>query len=93
MICKEEIGLIVLIWYILPAAAALVVLIACFRSGHALRALLGSAIKGVVSLFAVNAAGLLTGVTIAVNPVTLAASSVLGIPGTILLLLLNTIFR
>ena len=85
--------MVILFGVILPAAAALAVLIACLRSGHALRALLGSAVKGVVSLFAVNAAGLLTGVTIAVNPVTLAASAAFGIPGTASLLLLNTIFR
>ena len=85
--------MVVLFLYVLPVVAALAVLIACFRSGHALRSLLGSAVKGIVSLFAVNAAGLLTGVTIAVNPVTLAASGLFGIPGTIALLLLNTVFR
>ena len=85
--------MVVLFFYILPAAAVLAVLIAFLRSGHILRSLLGSAAKGIVSLFAVNAAGMLTGVTIAVNPVTLTAVSLLGIPGTIGFLLLNTIFR
>ena len=85
--------MVVLFLYVLPAAAALAVLAACVRSGHALRSLFGTAVQGVVSLFAVNAVGTLTGVTIAVNPVTLAASGLFGIPGTISLLLLNTIFR
>ena len=85
--------MVVLFLYVLPAAAALAVLAACFRSGHALRTLFGSAVKGIVSLFAVNAAGLLTGVTVAVNPVTLTASGLFGIPGTIALLLADTIFR
>ena len=84
--------MVILFWYILPSVAALAVLVACVRSRHALRSLFGSAVKGLVALFAVNAAGLLTGVTVAVNPVTLLSSSVFGIPGTIALLLLNTIF-
>ena len=49
--------------------------------------------QGAVSLLAVNVAGMLTGVTVAVNPVTLTAVSLLGIPGTIGLLLLNAIFQ
>ena len=75
------------------ALAALTVLIAFIRSGHFFGALFGSAVQGIASLLAVNVAGMLTGVTVAVNPVTLCAVSLLGVPGTIGLLLLNTIFR
>ena len=85
--------MVVLFMYILPAAAVLAVLIACFRCGHAFRALIGSAVKGLAALFAVNAAGALTGVTIAVNPVTLGAACLLGIPGSITLLLLDILFQ
>lgn len=74
------------------AIGALAVLIAFVRSGRFLGAAFGSVVQGVVSLFAVNVAGMLTGVTVAVNPATIGAVSVLGIPGTIGLLLLNTIF-
>ena len=83
---------VVLIYAIL-ALAALFVLIACLRTGHFLRAVSVSVLQGTVSLFAVNALGTLTGVTVAVNPCTLAAVGVFGMPGTISLVLLDTIFR
>ena len=75
------------------ALALLAVLIAFLRSGRFFGALFSSAVQGAVSLLAVNVAGMLTGVTVAVNPVTLTAVSLLGIPGTIGLLLLNAIFK
>ena len=74
------------------ALALLAVLIAFLRSGRFFGALFSSAVQGAVSLLAVNVAGMLTGVTVAVNPVTLTAVALLGVPGTIGLLLLNTIF-
>ena len=79
--------------YTVLALAVLAVLIAFVRSGRFFGAAIGSAVQGVVSLLAVNVAGMLTGVTVAVNPVTLCTVSLLGVPGTIGLLLLNTIFR
>lgn len=75
------------------ALALFAVLIAFLRSGRFFGALFSSAVQGAVSLLAVNVAGMLTGVTVAVNPVTLTAVSLLGIPGTIGLLLLNAIFQ
>ncbi len=75
------------------ALALLAVLIAFVRSGRFFAAVFSSAVQGAVSLLAVNVAGMLTGVTVAVNPVTLAAVSLLGVPGTIGLLLLDTIFK
>ena len=75
------------------ALAALIVLIAFVRSGRFFGAAAGSVVQGVASLLAVNVAGMLTGVTVAVNPVTLGTVSLLGVPGTIGLLLLNTIFH
>ena len=79
--------------YIVLAVAALAVLVAFARSGRFFGAVIGSVVQGVASLFAVNVAGMLTGVTVAVNPVTLTAVSLLGVPGTIGLLLLDTIFK
>lgn len=79
--------------YVVLALAALAVLIAFVRSGRFFGAAVGSAVQGVASLFAVNVAGMLTGVTVAVNPVTLTAVSLLGVPGTIGLLLLDAIFK
>ena len=79
--------------YAVLALAALAVLIAFVRSGRFLGAAVGSVVQGVASLFAVNVAGMLTGVTVAVNPVTLTAVSLLGVPGTIGLLLLDVLFK
>ena len=75
------------------ALALLAVLIAFLRSGRFFGALFSSAVQGAVSLLAVNVAGMLTGVTVAVNPVTLTAVSLLGIPGQIGLVLLTPIFK
>ena len=79
--------------YAVLAIAALIVLAAFVRSGRFLGAVFSSVLQGIVSLLAVNVAGMFTGVTVAVNPVTLCTVSLLGVPGTIGLLLLDTIFR
>ena len=72
---------------------ALAVLIAHARTGRPLRSLFASLVQGGVSLLAVNALGAFTGVRVAVNPYTLAAACVFGLPGTIAMVLLNTIFH
>ena len=66
---------------------ALAVSTALIKSGHFLRYLLLSAISGIGSLFAVNLLSCVTGVTIALNYITLGVSSVFGISGVIGLLL------
>lgn len=57
------------------------------------RAFLLSAAEGTASLFAVNLAGALTGVTLAVNWAALGICGILGMPGVIMMLFLNYIFR
>lgn len=79
--------------YIVLGVAAVTILIACLRSGHFVRSVLSSAIQGIVSLLAVHVAGALTGVTIAVNAYTLCAVGLMGLPGTISLVLLDCILR
>ena len=66
---------------------ALAVLTTLIKSGHFLRYLLLSAISGIGSLFAVNLLSSVTGVSIALNYITLGVSSVFGISGVIGLLL------
>ena len=51
-----------------------------------------SALQGLAAMFAVNLTGLVTGVTIAVNWYSMAAFSVLGLPGVIGALMMNIIF-
>lgn len=50
-----------------------------------------SALQGIAALFAVNLTGMITGVTIAVNWYTMLSYVVLGMPGVIATLVLNSI--
>ncbi len=50
-----------------------------------------SAVLGLLALALVNLTGSYTGVFIAVNRLSLAASGVLGVPGVTLLVILNTL--
>ncbi len=67
--------------------SAVIVLIALIKSGHFIRYLLLSAISGIGSLFAVNLLSSVTGVSIALNYITISVSSFFGISGVIGLLL------
>ena len=51
-----------------------------------------SALQGIAAMFAVNLAGLVTGVTIAVNWYTIATFIVLGLPGVIGAVVLDMLF-
>lgn len=87
----DGIGLTVTL-YVAGIAAALVILGAMLRSGHALKALLMSVLQGVAALFAVNVLGTLTGVTLAVNWWTLGISSLGGTAGVVFLLVFECNF-
>lgn len=50
-----------------------------------------SALQGVAALFAVNLTGMMTGVTIAVNWYTVVSYIVLGLPGVIGTLVIDTV--
>lgn len=52
-----------------------------------------SAFQGLAGLFAVNLAGMVTGVTIAVNWYSIVSFIILGLPGVIGTLILNLIFK
>lgn len=59
------------------------------RSGHFWRSLLGGALPGVAALGVVNYLAGYTGVSLAVNGLSLFVSAVLGLPGVISLFLLR----
>lgn len=69
----------------------LVPIITMFKKGSFLKSLFISAFQGIISLLAVNALGLLTGVTIALNAYTAAAAVIFGLPGCIAMLAFNII--
>ena len=71
------------------AFGAVVVVITLLKSGHFVRYLILSALSGIGALFAVNLLTSLTGVTIALNYITLAISGIFGISGVIALVLIN----
>lgn len=76
--------------------AAAVISAACIlwwmiKSEKGGRSFILSAFQGIAAMFAVNLTGLVTGVTLAVNWYSIAAFSLLGLPGVIGALILNFI--
>ncbi len=81
--------------YALIAAVCIILLIpiiTMFRKGAFFKSIFLSAFQGLAALLAVNAVGLLTGVTLAVNWHTILACVCLGIPASISMLLLDVMF-
>ena len=68
--------------------SSLIVALSLIKSGHFIRYLLLSAISGIGALFAVNLLTTLTGVSIALNYITLAVSAIFGISGVIALVVI-----
>ena len=79
--------------YALAGGGSAAILVSLLRSRRLLRYLLLSAVSGVAALYAVNAIGLLAGVRIAVNGMTLAVSAIAGPPGVAAMLLADALFN
>jgi hypothetical protein len=77
----------------LAAGGSLAILVAALRSRRLLRNLLLSAVSGVAALYAVNALGLLTGIALPVNALSLSVGAVGGATGVVALLLTDTFLR
>ncbi|MDR2686850.1 MAG: pro-sigmaK processing inhibitor BofA family protein [Oscillospiraceae bacterium] len=76
----------------LAGGGSLAILVSMLRSRRLIRNLLLSAVSGVAALYAVNALGLLLGLRLAVNGLTLGVSAVAGPPGVIAMLLADALF-
>lgn len=76
--CQILLGLLI--------CSGIIILFAMLKSKRFFRSLLLSAAQGICALFAVNLFSSLTGVSVAVNPVTAAVSALGGTPAVILLL-------
>ncbi|MDR2647793.1 MAG: pro-sigmaK processing inhibitor BofA family protein [Oscillospiraceae bacterium] len=74
------------------ASGTLVILLSALRQRRLIRYVLLTVLSGVAALFAVNALGAFTGISLPVNGLSLGVSAVGGTPGVISLLLLNTLF-
>lgn len=72
------------------AVAAVAVLIGALLTRRPLQALGSSTLSGIGALMTVNVVGIFSGVTLAVNAFSLTVCSLLGIPGVILLTVLQT---
>ena len=71
--------------------SAVIILSVSLKSDKPFSCLLLSAFSGIGSLFAVNIASAVSGVSLAVNSTTLLISGIGGIPGTVFLLLSDVI--
>lgn len=81
-------------WFAAVLIAAGIALLICMKkSGSFFKTLCYSAFQGTAALFAVNALAGFTGVSLAVNGVTLAVGGLGGLPGVILLLSAQAILR
>ncbi len=78
--------------YALAGGGSLAIFVSMLRSRRLFRNLLMSSCSGVAALYAVNALGLLTGIHLAVNGLSLGISAVAGPPGVIAMLLADTLF-
>ena len=72
---------------------ALIVLSSMKKSGRFFASLFLSALEGTAALFAVNAAGTFTGVTLSVNWLTLFSGAIFGVPGVAAHLIAQLIMR
>lgn len=68
------------------------VLVGAFLTGKPIRSLFSSALQGICALAAVNVISVFSGVTLGVTTFSLMVCSVLGIPGTASLLVLQALF-
>lgn len=75
------------VWGIIGAGVALAVVVAAFKNGRPLRAILASGMQGLCALAAVNVTGAFTGVSLGLNVFTGGCCLTLGIPGVIALLI------
>lgn len=73
--------------------SALILIISFIKSKHFFLCLFGSMFQGIVAIAAVNVAGFLTGVRLAVNWYTLGFSALFGTPGAIAVMLMQFVFN
>lgn len=78
---------------IIAAAAALAITVFVVTERRGFSTLFLNALGGMAALFAVNITGLATGIQLSVNRWSLGAGALLGVPGVISMLILDTVFK
>lgn len=76
-------------YLILSCLVAVITLAVSYKSGHLIKSLSLTATSGIGALFAVNILSYFSGVSIALNYISLSVSGILGIPGVIMLLFIH----
>lgn len=82
-----------LIWASVHVVMGIALLVACKRSGSLIKNLLICSMLGMLALALVVSTAGYTQLNLEFNPYTIATSVILGLPGVILMLLLNLLFR
>lgn len=81
------------IWIAALGLSAACILIACFKSRHFIKYILLSALSGLAAFFAVQLLGTVTSISLPCTPLTLTISGIGGVPGVILLLILDLLVK
>lgn len=79
------------VWWIAGGIVALAVLIGACMTGKPIRSLVSGALEGICALAAVNVFSVFSGVTLGVTTFSVVVCSVLGIPGTVMLLVMQVL--
>ena len=80
------------LWWIIGSVIGMAVLIGACLTGRPIRTLCRSALEGFCALAAVNVLSMVSGVTLGVTAFSATVCALLGIPGTVTLLVLQTVF-
>lgn len=80
------------VWVAVGVVLALFLLVLYAKTGKPVRAFLGTAVPGALSLAVINYTSFFTGVGLAVNVFTLFAAVFLGLPGVISVFLLKLLW-
>ncbi len=74
------------------AVSSLAILVSAYKTKRFFSCVFLSALQGIIAIFAVNAAGLVTDISLPLNGYTIASSIIGGTPAVIGLLILETVF-
>lgn len=80
------------VWVVIGVVLALFLLVLYVKTGKPVRAFLGTAVPGALSLAIINYTSFFTGVGLAVNTFTVYAAVFLGLPGVISVFLLKLLW-
>ena len=81
--------LLIIFWLVLLIAGAVAVVTKIARCKRPFRTALTTSLSGLAAMVVVNLLGSITGVSIAFNYMTVSCAVVLGLPGTIMLLIMK----